>query len=350
MGVRRVSKSPRKAELGMSNTSKKIWVAITAYNPMNRINHLVNVLNEYMKYPYDFGVRVYIDYESQHDIELLDVTLEPFKKLNIDLVVAPPEYEHWYLTWAHKTDLARAALNNEADFYIYQEDDTLITLENFHYWRKWHPRLSLHGLEPGFIRYENHKGLKVPFDNHHVFSLTKPTPNVWSEQSFQVPIIPVVDREVELFVQVSSPYYAGMILTSQDAKRYIRTKSFDPQKSYHQLCQHRVVEAPLNEKCYDYATDPIVKEHIRHSLDAGVTQVLYPIRNWPIADRSSMGLAFEDIPYGYEHRRCIPIYKEEGKYKPHKMGLICHDDEKYAPELEKRNVDVLDCSNMFTLD
>ena len=66
---------------------QKLWVAITAYNPIARINHLVNVLNEYMKYPYDFGVRVYIDYESQHDIELLDVTLEPFKKLNIDLGV-----------------------------------------------------------------------------------------------------------------------------------------------------------------------------------------------------------------------------------------------------------------------
>ena len=348
MGVRRVSKPSRYTEPGMKQ--QKLWVAITAYNPIARINHLVNVLNEYMKYPYDFGVRIYIDYESQNDVELLHATLDPYKELNIDIVVAAPEYENWYLTWAHKTDLALAVLNKQADFYIYQEDDMIITLENFQYWLKWQPRLAFHGLEPGFIRYEDHKGLKVPFDNHHVFSLTKPTKNVWSDQHFKVPVIPVLDYEVECFVQVASPYYAGMILSQKDAERYIRTQSFDPQESYERLGMSRAVIANLTQKSIDGTQDPVVKEHLIGLKNEGTKQVAYPIRNWPIADRSSMGMAFEDLPYGYEHRRCIPIYKEDTKYVPHPMALMRHDDKKYAPELEAREGFVLDCKHMFTLN
>ena len=33
-------------------------------------------------------------------------------------------------------------------------------------------------------------------------------------------------------------------------------------------------------------------------------------RNWPIADRSSMGLAFEDLKPWQEHRRVVPVTHE----------------------------------------
>ena len=143
---------------------EKIWVAITAHKPLSRLNSLVNVLNEYLRYPFDLGVKIYIDYESQDDVEILNSLLDPYKKLKPEVVVAGPGYENWYLTWAHKTDLALQVLNKKADFYIYQENDMIITLENFLYWRKWRPVLGKRGLEPGFIRYELLNGLKIPFD------------------------------------------------------------------------------------------------------------------------------------------------------------------------------------------
>ena len=306
MEIRKVEKVSRESEPDMN---ERIWVAITAHKPLARLNSLINVLNEYLRYPFDIAVKIYIDYDSQDDVELLENVLEPYKKLNEQVVVAAPGYENWYLTWAHKTDLALEILNRRADFYIYQENDMLITLENFLYWRKWRPVLGRRGLEPGFIRFERFEDLKVPFDNHYVYSLTKETPNVWSGVGFTVPKILVVDYDIDFFVQVANPYYGAMLLNQEDGEKYIRSDSYDPERSYSKV----------------------------------------GIRNWPIADRSSMGLAFEDIPSGLEHRRCVPVIKEGGSYVPHPVGLLEHDDHKYAPELKQKNLDILDCSQMFQL-
>ena len=288
---------------------KKIWLAITAHKPLERINTLVNVLNAYSKYPYDITVKVYIDYDSQNDREQLETVLEVFSSLKTEVVVASPGYEGWYLTWAHKNDLATAVLRKEADFYIYQENDMIIPVESFHYWLRWKQPLARYKLEPGFIRYENFKGGKVPFDNYQKYSLTKETKNVWHNIGFKVPKILVISHDFDLFVQVANPYYGAMILDQTDANKYIRSQSFDPHKSYE----------------------------------------LVGVRNWPIADRSSMGLAFEDLPSGHEHRRCVPIKKVKGVYQPHPWCLLQHDDTKYAPELYTKLGEVLDCKEMFEL-
>jgi hypothetical protein len=288
---------------------KKIWLAITAHKPLERINTLVNVLNTYSKYPYDITVKIYIDYDSQNDQEQLETVLEAFTSLKTEVIVASPGYEGWYLTWAHKNDLATAVLRKEANFYIYQENDMIIPVESFHYWLRWKQPLARYNLEPGFIRYENFKGKKVPFDNYQKYSLTKETKNVWHDIGFKVPKILVISHDFDLFVQVANPYYGAMILDQTDADKYIRSQSFDPHKSYE----------------------------------------LVGVRNWPIADRSSMGLAFEDLPAGHEHRRCVPIKKVKEVYQPHPWCLLQHDDTKYAPELYTKLGGVLDCKEMFEL-
>lgn len=287
----------------------KIWVAITAHKPLQRLNPLINVVRAYEEFPYEVSIRIYVDYESQDDVELLNSVLSAFKKVETEVVVAPPAYEGWYLTWAHKTDLALAVLNRKADVYIYQENDMVLTVENFHYWMRWKAPLSRYNLEPGFIRYEDYERARVPFDNHYVYSLTKETENVWHNVGFTVPKILVISREFDLFVQVANPYYGAMILDQTDANQYIRSDSYDPHKS----------------------------------------QIKVGIRNWPIADRSSMGVAFEDLPRGHQHRRCVPIKKVNDVYVPYEHCLIKHDDFKYAPELNRRLGKVLDCSEMFVL-
>lgn len=291
------------------DVNKRIWVAITAHRPLSRLSALLNVISQYELYPFQVKICIYIDYDSQDDVELLEKACSIFKKLAVEIKVASPGYENWYLTWAHKTDLALEILNKRADYYIYQENDMVLTFENFKYWLIWQPRLAQRGLEPGFIRYEMFDTLKVPFDNHYVYSLAETTPNIWGSVGFTVPKILVIDHEIDLFVQVANPYYGAMILTQEDGDKYIRSGSFDPQESYSRV----------------------------------------GIRNWPIADRSSMGLAFEDVPHGYEHRRCIPLRKTKGSYEPIEYSLIKHDDFKYAPELRQKNVDLLDCKQMFSL-
>lgn len=288
---------------------RSIWVAITAFRPMERLSVLLDTVSQYTSFPFKVTVCVYIDYDSQGDLEFLEKSLGLFKNLDVQVKVASPGYEGWYLTWAHKTDLALEILNRRHDFYIYQENDMTLTLENFNYWLAWKPRLSDLGFEPGFVRYEEYNGLRVPFDNHYEYSLIGETPNVWSNVGFTVPKILVVDHEVSVFVQAANPYYGAMILNQADGEKYIRSDSYDPQKSYERI----------------------------------------GIRNWPIADRSSMGLAFEGVPNGCEHRRCVPLVKKDGKYTLKLSSLIKHNDYKYAPELNRKGVKVMDYTDMFVL-
>jgi hypothetical protein len=295
------------AELDMQG--KKIWVAITAHNPLNRIDCLLRVVRAYSDFPCAVSVCVYINYEAQDDQETLEEVLKTVDGVQTEVKVASPGYEGWYLTWAHKTDLALAVLNRQADYYIYQENDMVLSLSNFIYWIRWHPRLKRLGLEPGFVRYENFEGRKIPFDNHYPYSLLRETPSIWGSVGFTVPKILVVDRSINFFAQLANPYYGAMILDQEDAGTYIRSDSYDPEKSYARV----------------------------------------GIRNWPIADRSSMGLAFENAPSTYEHRRCVPVYKDGTVYKLHPDGLILHDDTKYSEQLSELHETLLDCDCLLKL-
>ncbi len=288
---------------------QRIWVAITAYKPMERLSTLLRVISEYEKFPYYVNVTVFIDYDSQEDLDFIQRSLNLFKKVRAVAKVAAPEYAGWYLTWAHKQELTHEVLNRRYDYYIYQENDMVLTLDNFHYWLTWSPRLKILNMEPGFIRYEEFDGKKVPFDNHLKHHLLSKTPNVWDRVGFTVHKQLVIDHEVKLFAQPANPYYGAMILDQDDAVRYVRSKSCKPEESYE----------------------------------------LVGIRNWPLADRSSMGLAFEYPPVGLEHRRFVPLVQRGEQYEPMECCLIKHDDYKYAPELERRGESLIDCSEMFVL-
>lgn len=289
--------------------SKKLWVAITAHKPLQRIDCLINLLRGYMEYPYRFTTNIYIDYDSQEDVDLLIESLREFKKLNINIIVADPAYEGWYLTWAHKIDLARAILDRKADYYIYTENDMLMTYDNFKYYLKWKPVLAKYNLEPGFVRYEVKFNKKIPFDNYYKYSLTKETPNVWSNVGYTVPNFLVVDHSVNFFVALANPYYGAMILDQRDGEMYIRSDSYDINKSYGKV----------------------------------------GVRNWPVADRSSMGLAFENPPFNFEHRRCVPVRKVHEQYEILDCGLIRHDDDKYAKTLMTDLDSVICCKSMLCI-
>ena len=300
-----------KRSLGLPslNMSKKIWVAITAHNPLARIDPLINVLTEYSRYLHQISVNIYVNYEAQADVSTLESLLEPFETLDINVKVASPEYKNWYLTWAHKHDLMTAVLNRAADFYIYQENDILLSFENFNYFCKWKPVLDRYGLEPGFGLFEEYDNKKVLIGNYNQWHLTKETPNVWHHYGFNVPKILVVDHEIDFFIQLGSPYYCGMILDQKDAETYIRSDSCHPELSYPKT----------------------------------------GIRNWPIADRSSMGMAFEQVPSGYEHRRCVPVAKKKENYEILPFGLVKHDDNKYSKNLKKQHGNLLDLKEMLVM-
>jgi hypothetical protein len=290
----------------------KFLILITAHNPLARFDPLLKTLRGYEDIPGVKDVFIYIDYEHEADKDILKDLIESNVSFNsLSILVASESWQGYSLTWAHKGLLREAVLNQYYDFYVYTENDIYFTSENFLYWFLYKDKLKKLNLEPGFCRYESLGSKKVPFDNHKVWQLNKPTRDVWGDRPYQVEsyLTPLDDWFVG-FVSLGNPYMGMMILDQEMAERYVTSVSFDPIQSF-ELTQFRC---------------------------------------WPLADRSSMGLAFENLQTRQEHRRVVPVVVLGDKLQIASCGLVEHCDTKYSLELEDKLGQILDTTEMFGYD
>lgn len=286
----------------------KFLVFVTAHDPLSRFDELLKTLRGYEELPGLKDVFIYIDAEHESDSSLLKELLEPNVSLNsLNIVIASESYEGYSLTWAHKGLLYEAVKQGYYDFYVYTENDMVFTSENFIYWFLYKDKLKALNLEPGFCRYESYESKLVPFDNHRVWQLNRPTPDVWGTRPYRVESYLTPLDDFVGFASLGNPYMGMMILDQEMAEQYISSVSFDPVKSF-ELTQFRC---------------------------------------WPLADRSSMGLAFEKLRPGQEHRRVVPLVQEDKKLQIAPCGLIEHFDTKYSKDIHSKLGSVLDISEMF---
>lgn len=285
----------------------KIWLSLAANKPMNNIDTMLSVLEDYEAWEADIDCFIYIDFESNNICGELQNILDKFENLSCHAVVASHIFKEWALTWAHKFDLIDAVKEAKYDYYIYAENDMHLTWQNFLYWAEFKPLLATTGFHPGFCRYEKIHGHKVPFDNYYQGDLRKDTLNLQNGQSFTMSKIAISHPDVDCFVTLVNPYYGAMILDQEDAVTYIYSKSINPD-----FCR-------------------------------GLTGSRY----WPLADCSSMGLAFEDIPHGAEHRRVVPLKIDDGNPAIPDFGLVWHHDTKYSKLIINSDKKLITCDRMF---
>ena len=182
----------------------KIWVAITAYSPTDKIPYLKQILQNYVELNHDVEVHIYCDFEAQHDHHMLTTSLNG-TNANYELHYCSPSWEGYRLTWSHKEDLKQAILNKEADIYIYQEDDVDIKSRHIEYYVKYRGVLKSYGLVPGFTRYEKWNSEIIPFDNQEIHPLNGRTRQIWGNISFPVNTYFVKDDDVSIFSQLQNP-------------------------------------------------------------------------------------------------------------------------------------------------
>lgn len=292
--------------------SSKFIIFVTAHNPLDRFDCLLETLKGYDELLGYKEVFIYIDYGHKADKEQLkDLLLPNLKTLHIEVEVAPPEYEGFSLTWAHKNHLKLAIEAKAYDFYVYTENDMLFSSEHFLYWYRYKDFLKPLNLEPGFCRYEYFDGKCVPFDNHRRWKLNGFTKDVWGERPYKVQtFLTPSDESSFCFASLGNPYMGMMILDQEMGERYIASDSFDPVKSFE----------------------------------------LTKFRCWPIADRSSMGLAFEGLVGEQEHRRVVPLMRTDDLVHIHPCALLEHRDTKYSKLLKDQLGSVLDISELFDVD
>jgi len=286
----------------------KFLILVTAHDPLSRFDALLKTLRGYEEISGQKDVFIYVDAAHEKDTEDLKKLLEPSVSFNsLDIIVASEAYEGYGLTWAHKGLLREAVNNSYYDFYVYTENDIIFNNQNFLYWFLYKDKLKALNLEPGFCRYESYKTKRVPFDNHRVWQLNGPTSNVWGDRPYRVESYLTPLDDFVGFASLGNPYMGMMILDQEMANNYVRSESFNPIKSF-ELTQFRC---------------------------------------WPLADRSSMGLAFEKLRPEQEHRRVVPLVQVGDKLHIAECGLVEHCDTKYSKELEQKLGSVLDLSEMF---
>lgn len=288
------------------------FIALTTHNPLSRLDPLLDALQAYETLPGDKDFYFFIDWEHRADVDdFREVINSNFPELVANYIVASEEYIGFALTWAHKPLLVEVIKEKIYTFYIYAENDMVFSRENFDYWFKYKDSLKRLNLEPGFCRYEIFNDEKIPFDNYKEWQLNKPTLDVWGTRPFVVSsyITPGNEDDFVAFVSLGNPYAGLMILDQEDAEIYIESASADPTLSYSKTAH----------------------------------------RNWPIADRSSMGLAFEGLNPDQEHRRVVPVIFKKGVVTLADCGLVLHRDTKYSQALSENNGSMLTINSMFRL-
>ena len=287
----------------------KFLIFVTAHDPLSRFDPLLKVLRGYEELPGIKDVFIYVDADHKSDVEDFKKLLETNVSFNaLRIIVASEEWQGYSLTWAHKGLLREAVRNKYYDFYVYTENDMVFNSENFLYWYFYKDKLKKLNLEPGFCRYEVYQDKLVPFDNHRVWNLNGDTPMVWGDRPYRVQTYLTPLDELVGFASLGNPYSGMMILDQEMAERYVNSRSFDPLKSFE------------------------------------ITQ----FRCWPLADRSSMGLAFEGLLPGQEHRRVVPLVKAGSRVQIAPFGLVEHCDTKYSLELDNKLGKVIELKEMFS--
>jgi hypothetical protein len=304
-----ISESWRHSEALMN--TYRVMFNITAHDPLSRVDPLLEVLRGYDKIPAATkDVFIFIDHEHANDKQILLDLLRPnLKTLYLQVIVAGPEYQGFALCWSHKQILKLAIETKAYDIYMYSENDMVFTKEHYTYWLTYRQFLKPLNLEPGFCRYEKYDEKCVPFDNYRKWSLSGATKDVWGDRPYRVKTFLTPTIDFVGFVSLGNPYMGLMVLDQEMAEIYVKSQSFDPVASF-ELTRHRC---------------------------------------WPIADRSSMGLAFEGLKADQEHRRVVPIIREGEKLLVAPCGLVKHLDKKYSTRLADEDGTLMDISEMLVV-
>lgn len=175
------------------------------------------------------------------------------------------------LTWEHKKFL-RPWLEHASpgeDYFLYIEDDIVVTNANLVYFIHAKNQLKAHGLIPGFLRYETKDG--------DIRLVDVVRPEFWQR-----------DRSVTingvLYHANVNPYWAGYLIDRGLAEEYVASRSFSP-------------------------------------VDSAFV-------GWNIQERSAMGLTYENPPPRLKTRVVIPIV--DGAPSPD--CLVWHCSNSYSAE------------------
>ena len=288
------------------------YIAVTAFDPLSRPEAIEECLQlGWLSLPGYKDIYYFVDKAHEHDvIQFSERYLKGNDWSNIHVMCCDKPWEGWFLTWAHKPHMLQAIQSSKFDYYIYAENDIKFTYDNFKYWEKHRHSLREQNLEPSFATYEKFEGKKSVITNQGGMQLNCKTYNpAWGRDYIALTHLNTTGEDYAAFVSPENPYPCLMILDQEDATRYIHSPAHEMQTA--------------------------------HTLAGD--------RGWGIPEAASMGLCFNELRAGQEHRRVLPLNMVNGKPVVPDEGLVEHVDNKYTQKKLAAHQPIILPEDMYVL-
>ena len=295
----------------MSTDLPRFYIAVTAHHPLGRPEAIAECLQlGWLSLPGYKDIFYFVDKEHEHEIiQFSERYLQGNDWSNIHVMCCDERWNGWALTWAHKPHMRAAILQAQYDYYIYAENDIKFTADNFFYWEKHRHLLRNQNLEPSFATFEKWEGKKSIITNQPMQLNCKTYNQYWGRDYVALTHVNPTGEDYAAFVSPENPYPCLMILDQEDAVRYIHSPAHEIQTA--------------------------------HTLAGD--------RGWGVPEAASMGLCFNQLRAGQEHRRVLPLNMKDGKPVVPDEGLVEHVDDKYTKRKLASNQAVVLPDTMYVL-
>lgn len=235
----------------------RLLIAITFHFDRNRLGYLEKVLQSLATFPVSrLDIVVCTNTPNLSERKAIK---DAFRNANFEdgsdarLTVTSNLPHPYNLTWTHKKLISDTFLAPESPYshFAYLEDDEQLTFENFVYFLVARDILRPFNMIPSFLRAEWSAQRKCPVNTDNVTSITL------SERPF------IADGDCA-FVVPNNPYCGGFILDQDLAREYVKSRSFD----------------------FDRSRE---------------------VSHYEVRERAAMGLIFENPPYPFLYRVVVPV-------------------------------------------
>jgi hypothetical protein len=136
----------------------RLLARIAFHFKLSRLKYLMEVIAQLQRLPFS-EIVVVVDTNSPQTAEYI----RRVNDVTPDAVVVHKLTHPFLLTWAHRAPMRSAV--SEFDYFMYTEDDILITPTSVRLWHRNLPSLTKQGYLPGFLRVElNRRGALVSTD------------------------------------------------------------------------------------------------------------------------------------------------------------------------------------------
>ena len=133
----------------------RLKVNIAFHLKPTRLKYLLETLKQIRNLPFE-EISIVVDTNSTETIDLLRY----YDNEAADGVIVHEDLDHPFkLTWAHRAQMSAAF--SDFNYFMYIEDDMIVTTESIKLWSHFLPVLSSNGYLPGFLRVEENRNGKL---------------------------------------------------------------------------------------------------------------------------------------------------------------------------------------------